>query len=204
MPNTLSVQDLTCEKGEQLLFSNINFTLNEGEILQIRGVNGSGKTSLLRILAGLAFCNNGLILWNNMPIQTIREQFAAQINYIGHKLGLKDDLTAYENLAYYCHFRKKHTLINHALTTLGIIDKGLLPLRQLSAGQKRRAALAKLVLLPAKLWILDEPFTAIDKEGVNFVVSLMETQQQQGGMVIFTSHQDTPLTHNKKELQLSC
>lgn len=203
MPNILSIENLSCEKGEQFLFENLNFSLEEGEAMQIRGVNGSGKTSLLRIIAGVGFATEGKVLWNKQPIQKIHEEYCASLNYIGHKLGLKDDLTAYENLQFSGDLLGRNsTSINAALQTLGIDEKSEVLIRTLSAGQKRRAALAKLILYPAKLWILDEPFTAIDKEGTALLMNLMETHLNNAGMILFTSHQDMSLRHQKKDLYL--
>lgn len=204
MPNTLSIENLSCEKGEQLLFENLSFSVQEGEALQIRGVNGSGKTSLLRIIAGLSQPTTGTVNWNQQTIHKCFELYCAELNYIGHKLGLKDELTAHENLAFICRIsgRNEH-LVSDALISLGLADKNEIPLRSLSAGQKRRTALAKLRLSPAKLWILDEPFTAIDQDGVALLVHLMESHLQNNGMIVFTSHQDIPLKSHKQELYLS-
>lgn len=204
MPNTLTVNNLSCEKGEQLLFEKLSFALEQGEVMQIRGINGCGKTSLLRILAGIGFANSGEILWNNQLIEKNREQYQSAIHYIGHKLGLKDDLTATENLQFCCNILgRDDSEIPSILNALGFAANCQLLVRALSAGQKRRIALAKLMLLPARLWILDEPFTAIDQEGIGLLANLMEKHLANSGMIIFTSHQDIPLKFNKRELSLS-
>lgn len=206
MPNTLSVQNLGCERGEQCLFENINFSLDSGEVMQVRGLNGSGKTSLLRMVAGLAFISEGSVHWNDNCIEKVREEYYAKVNYIGHKLGFKDHLSAVENLTYSCiqSKQKNNCSIKTALEQTNIANKKHLLTRDLSAGQQRRMALAKLLLLPNPLWILDEPFSAIDKEGVDMLTKLMQRHSEQGGMIIFTSHQRIALTPIHKELNLSC
>lgn len=204
MQNTLLVKNLNCERGEQSLFVGLNFELKQGEILQVRGANGAGKTSLLRMLAGLAFINEGEIFWNQQSIQSLKQMYYSQVNYIGHKLGFKEDLTAEENLQFETrqNGQGSKSSINTALEQLSIGNKKNSLVKNLSAGQKRRAVLAKLMVKPATLWILDEPFTAIDQIGVEFLVDLMHKQQQKGGMIIFTSHQDIVLKSDKQELIL--
>lgn len=201
MPNTLSVNNLSCQRGEQILFQNLQLCVESGDILQVRGLNGSGKTSLLRLIAGLGLIHEGEILWNAASIHSIRETYSSQLTYLGHKLGLKNDLTAVENLRTLLGAQPQE--IHHALADVGLADKHDLLLRDLSAGQKRRVVLAKLVMNPTPLWILDEPFTGLDQEGVQFLAELMEQHRLKGGMIIFTSHQDVPLQHRPKELYLS-
>ena len=205
MKPSLTVKDLCCERGEQMLFENLNFTLSQGEVLQVRGLNGAGKTSLLRMLAGLAFVADGDIFWSNKIISKTREAYYQQLNYIGHKQGLKDDLTATENLKHLCVQSNQplQSSIDAALDKMQLSSKKHLLTRELSAGQRRRVALAKLILLPNPLWILDEPFTAVDKAGVNLLIELMQQHREHGGMIIFTSHQDVDLGFQHKELFLS-
>lgn len=204
MTNHLSVQNLSCERGEQMLFENLNFQIRSGEVLQVRGLNGSGKTSLLRMLAGLAFVSEGEITWNHKPIHKVRDEYYRHLNYIGHKHGFKDDLTAKENLKHLCvqSNQSMQCSLDQALDAINLGNKKDLLTRDLSAGQRRRVALAKLLLLPNPLWILDEPFTAIDKDGVAFLIQLMQQHTKKGGMIIFTSHQDIQLNSEHMELSL--
>jgi len=188
------------------LFEDLNFEINSGEVLQVRGLNGSGKSSLLRLLAGLAFVNEGEIHWNGNAIDKIREEYYSNLNYIGHKHGLKDDLTAKENLKHIC-IQANQVLqcsLDDALNKI-MPNKIMLDHKKdfltgdLSAGQRRRIALAKLLLLPNPLWILDEPFTAIDREGVELLIGLMKDHTEKGGLIIFTSHQDVDFGSKHKE-----
>lgn len=205
MPNTLAVKNLSCERGEQCLFDGLNFSLSSGEAMQVGGLNGVGKTSLLRLLAGLALINEGEVVWNEVSIHKQREDYFSNLIFIGHKLGLKGDLTAKENLYYSCNQYpgKLNCTVDEALNHMKMDAKAHLLVRDLSAGQKRRVVLAKLLLLPTPLWILDEPFTAIDKNGVAMLISLMQSHTQKGGMIIFTSHQPVALSKVHKELYLS-
>lgn len=191
-PLTLSATGLACERGEIRLFESCSFEIRSGDWVQIEGHNGIGKTSLLRILAGLSQPVEGKVCFNQQPIAQVREQYHAELFYLGHQAGVKPELTAWENLQF---FQKSHRLqvsdeaIWAALSKVSLSEREDLPCSHLSAGQNRRVALAKLWLTSAKIWILDEPFTAIDKKGVADLTERMAEHCQQGGIVIFTSHQ---------------
>jgi heme exporter protein A len=157
----------------------------------VRGTNGAGKTSLLRILCGLSLPEHGEVLWDGAPIDQDRARYHAQLAYVGHAPGLKLDLTARENLLFALSLQaaQEHVDIDEVLERVGLDASANLLCRHLSAGQLRRVAIARLHLTSALLWILDEPCSAIDSQGVSNIETLLGTHLDAGGMVIFTSHQ---------------
>lgn len=190
----LIIRNLACERGEQRLFEGCNLQIDAGQWWQIEGHNGIGKTSLLRILAGLAQAAEGEVLWNGSPITRQRDLYYQALFYLGHHAGIKPELTAWENLRFYQQIQAldgDDQALWDALEKVSLIGREDLPCATLSAGQQRRVALAKLWLTNARLWILDEPFTAIDKKGVVELIARIEQHCAQGGMVVFTSHQAT-------------
>lgn len=188
----LEAVDLQCVRGERTLFSGLDFGLRAGELLRIAGANGSGKTSLLRIVCGLLTPVQGSVLWQGEDIQHLREEFWSRLVYIGHANAIKDDLTAAENLAMASALAGKARAagsLRAALGELGIADSERRPVRVLSQGQRRRVALARLALsAAAPLWILDEPFTALDAGAVEIVQALIAGHVGRGGAVIYTTH----------------
>lgn len=194
--NKLSVNNLGCIRGERILFKNLSFDLNSGKLLYVKGENGSGKTTLLRTLSGLSTPEVGDILWNAQKIKTLAEDYYGQVLYIGHLPGIKDDLTTVENIQFSISlsgYRASREQALNALDALGIGRCADLPARVLSQGQKRRIALAQLWLQDEPkqipLWILDEPFTALDAAMINKLTQHIQSFVENGGMVIFTSHQ---------------
>lgn len=190
--NQLALVNIACERGENRLFEGCSVTMESGQWWQIEGHNGIGKTSLLRILAGLAVAAEGEVRWNGTPIVEVREEYYADLFYLGHFAGIKPELTAWENLRYYQKLQGlplSDEALWHALGKVGLVGREDLPCSHLSAGQQRRVALAKLWLTKATLWILDEPFTAIDKKGVAELIAHIEQHCEKGGLCIFTSHQ---------------
>lgn len=190
----LEVSQLTAIRDERVLFESLSFTINSGELVQVEGRNGTGKTTLLRIITGLGDRDNGSISWNGEEIESSRDLFHQDLLFLGHQIGVKRELTAYENLRFYLsiHSRQpydKNTIYN-ALTKVGLAGREDVPVGQLSAGQQRRVALARLWLSDHKLWILDEPLTAIDKQGVKVLESLFLQHAESGGIVMLTTHQD--------------
>jgi len=187
---------LSCVRDERVLFSDLNFNIKPGEIVQVEGQNGAGKTSLLRILAGLAQPESGDVRWQGEPIGRVRETFHAQLLFLGHQPGVKALLTPFENLTFYQSVTGKpdYEAIWQALTQVGLLGYEEVPVGQLSAGQQRRVALARLWLSRARLWVLDEPLTAIDREGVALLMAQFEQQAACGGMVLLTTHQELPAT----------
>jgi len=199
MPDTaavLSVHDLACARGERTLFKGMNFSVHTGQLLLVQGGNGRGKTSLLRLLCGLAHPLAGDVRWRDVPIQGERELFHREMAYIGHVNGIKDELTPLENLRLAAGIAGRELDEAHAresLVQLGLSSCLDLPARVLSFGQRRRTALAGLLTAGALLWILDEPLTGLDVHGVALVEDLLRTHVSQGGMVVMTTHQPLAL-----------
>lgn len=188
----LEAKNLSCVRDERTLFSALSFRVTPGDIIQVEGPNGAGKTSLLRILAGLARPDSGEVCWHGQNTLRQRERYHQDLLFLGHQPGIKTMLTPFENLQFYQAVRTSpdRQVIWQALEQVGLVGYEDLPVAQLSAGQQRRVALARLWLSDSPLWILDEPLTAIDKQGVAELISLFEQHAQQGGMVLLTTHQD--------------
>jgi len=189
----LSAANLTCIREERLLFDQLNIEINAGDIVQVEGPNGSGKTSLLRILAGLSQPFEGDVFFNNHAINTCKEEFHQDLLYLGHLPGVKGEMSAQENLSFNLAL---HGANDKEVNTEAILAEVNLTgfedslASHLSAGQHRRISLARLYQSKARIWILDEPFTAIDKQGVQALEQLFKVHIAQGGCVILTTHQD--------------
>ncbi len=185
--------NLECIRGDRRLFSKVNFTLESGGLMQVQGANGSGKTSLLRMLCGLSNPAAGEILWNGTAIRTRDNDYFAMLTYIGHLSGTKDDLTVIENLQISSALAGFEVDVGEALDALeriGMAGREQLPVKVLSQGQRRRVALARLLVCKTTLWILDEPLVALDVTAVKLIQGFLEQHLQQGGMVIMTTHQE--------------
>lgn len=184
----LDAQNLSCIRDERVLFSALTFTVGRGEVVQIAGVNGAGKTSLLRILSGLAVPESGEVRWCGDPTGRVREAYYGELLWLGHLPGIKNVMTADENLRFF-HADKPQKVRWQALACVGLVGYEDVPVAQMSAGQQRRVALARLWLSRARLWILDEPFTALDMAGVEKLTQRVEHHAAQGGAVVLTTHQ---------------
>lgn len=192
----LEAQDLACIRGERRLFRKLSFSATAGQLLHVQGANGSGKTSLLRLLAGLALPDAGEVRWRGQPVRRERELFARELLYLGHLPALKDELSARDNLAWQQRLAGNALpdaalaqALEQVLAQMGLAREIDLPVRRLSAGQRRRAALARLLLAAAApLWILDEPFTALDAAAVQTLSGVIAQHLATGGCVVLTTH----------------
>jgi heme exporter protein A len=188
----LEICDLACARGDHRLFSGLSFSLSQGELLQVEGINGSGKTSLLRTLCGFMIPEAGVIRWRGEEIRNLREEYNAEMVYLGHLNAIKDELNALENLHINaglsgCVLDDRQAIA--ALRRMGLRGRETLPVKVLSQGQRRRVALARLLIGSARLWILDEPLTALDVGAVGLMQDLIGEHLANRGMVIFTTHQ---------------
>ena len=189
---TLQAQDLTCMRGERKLFSNLSFGLSSGDCLHVRGENGVGKTSLLRLLTGLSKPEAGRVLWNQESISKQTNHYHRNLLFLGHRDALKEELSALENLQIYATLDGITLPVEKALAVLwrfGLRGRENLPVNYLSAGQKRRVLMARMLTRQAKLWILDEPFNALDMNAIAQLEELMVEHLASGGLLVLTSHQ---------------
>ena len=194
MTAKLSANALTLIRGETCLFQDLGFALNPGELLLLEGQNGSGKTSLMRAIAGMLSLESGEIFWNGNDVSRQRQEFHGELVWIAHRTGLKGDLTLVENLRFEASLRPQADIDPVTVyERLGISRLKTLPLRALSAGQQRRVALARMLLADVPLWLMDEPFTNLDREGRKLVVELVEEHLAKGGMCVMAAHQDVEI-----------
>ncbi len=201
----LKAKSLECVRDDRLLFSDLNFAVGEAEVLQIEGSNGSGKTSLLRIICGLRQAEAGKVLWRDESIARSREDYYANMVYIGHLPCIKGDLTVLENVRSLLDTRSltlSDAEIEVALVKVGLATYDDVPGKALSSGQRRRILLAFISLSQAKLWILDEPLTALDVQGVALMESMIIEHRNAGGSVIFTTHHGMQLDCEMSSVQL--
>jgi heme exporter protein A len=190
----LSAKNLTLIRGESCLFQGLDFALNRGELLLLEGQNGSGKTSLMRAIAGMLTLETGEIFWNEVPVSEQRQEFHGALVWLAHRTGLKGDLTLVENLRFEAALRRQAKTDSAVIfERLGISRLKRLPLRSLSAGQQRRVALARMLMADVPLWLMDEPFTNLDREGRQMVMDLTEEHLAGGGMCVMAAHQDVEI-----------
>ncbi len=202
LPTLLSAHDLECARGERTLFTGLGFGLEAGRLLLVQGGNGQGKTSLLRLLTGLATPAAGEVRWRGEPIRRARERYHREMAYVGHANGIKEEFTPLENLRLEAGLAGRaldEAAAAQTLSGLGLARCLDLPARVLSFGQRRRVALAALLTAGALLWILDEPLTGLDVHGVALVEELLRDHLAAGGMVVMTTHQ--PLTLDGVQVQ---
>jgi heme exporter protein A len=179
---------LACRRGEKLIFRRLDFTLPQGGALILIGPNGSGKSSLLRLMAGLTPREAGTLAWGNIDIREDPGAHRGRLHFIGHSDALKPVLSARESLAFWAKMRGTDAAIEPALSRFGLANAASLPCRYLSAGQKRRLALARLVAAPAALWLLDEPLTSLDTEAAAQLLTAIGEHRAQGGRIVLSTH----------------
>ena len=201
----LEIQTLECVRDDRLLFSDLSFAVADAEVLQIEGPNGSGKTSLLRIICGLRLPEAGQVMWQGKSISSNREDYYANMVYIGHLPCIKADLTVMENVRSLLDTRSltlSDVVIEAALAKVGLASYEDVQGKALSSGQRRRILLAFIELARAKLWILDEPLTALDVQGVDLMESMILEHRAAGGSVVFTTHHGMQLDCEMRSVQL--
>lgn len=195
--SSLVVKNLSCQRGYNQLFNNLSFQVGGGEVLRITGANGSGKTSLLKILAGVSASEQGEIKWNQHLVKS--DEYQSDIFYLGHQAALSGELSSLENLEYLSNLNKttEQQQLIQALEDIGLKGYEDESCANLSAGQKRRVILAGLFVSKSKIWLLDEPFTALDPIGVNIVEQRISQHCSKGGLCLFTTHQDSALANQR-------
>lgn len=186
-------RDLACLRGERLVFAGVDFALQAGDALLVTGQNGSGKSSLLRLMAGLLVPVAGTLEWRGRPVSADREAFVSELRYVGHLDAIKPALTVAENLAFWVKLAgRRSDMVGRGLEAFGLEHLAALPARVLSAGQRRRLGLARLVAAPAPLWLLDEPTVALDVASVAAVEAAIANHRAQGGIAVVSTN--APIT----------
>jgi heme exporter protein A len=200
----LEARALSCVRGDKTLFSGLSFQIAAGDCLHVRGENGVGKTTLLRILTGLSQPESGEVLWNQQALNSQSSAYHRDLLFLGHRDALKEELTALENLQMYAAIDDVQLLLEDAMAALrrfGLRGRENLPIHFLSAGQKRRVLMARMLTRQARLWILDEPFNALDAKAVVELEGLIAEHLSAGGLLVLTSHQAVNIA-NVKVLEL--
>ena len=198
----LEAVDLEVMRGDRRLFTGLNFSVDIGTLLHVEGHNGSGKTTLLRVLCGLMQPGDGEVRWRGGDIRSLREEYCKEVLYFGHLNGIKNDLSGIENLRVSATLdgdEVEEEALWEALKRMGLAGFEDLPTKVLSQGQKKRVALARLMLSRASIWVLDEPFTALDVKAVAFLEGLIADHVARGGVAIITTHQEVALTSGTVE-----
>nr|WP_283101518.1 cytochrome c biogenesis heme-transporting ATPase CcmA [Halomonas populi] len=201
----MQARNLACERDDRWLFRQLDLEVEPGQIVRIEGPNGSGKTTLLKILSGQLSDYQGELYWSDRPMREVRDAFLANLLYMGHAPGVKGALTPLENLAWYQALAGdagSERARMSALASVGLSGFEDVPAAQLSAGQQRRVALARMALIARPLWVLDEPFTAIDREGVAALEQRLLKHARSGGSVLLTTHHDLAPLGDIKRIRL--
>lgn len=203
----LSAIQLACVRGERFLFASLDFKVERGECLHVQGANGVGKTSLLRIVCGLSEPAEGRVLWNEQDTRSLGDAWHGELLFLGHHHAVKEELSARENLTLAALLDGQPldpAVLQAALSRLGLSACEDLPVRYLSQGQKRRVALTRLLTRRARLWVLDEPFTALDSAATGLISDLLDEHLAGGGLALITSHQAVSLANARlRELRLA-
>lgn len=200
----LAARNLICERDDRVLFAGLDLELRSGEVVQLKGSNGSGKTTLLRILCGLNDSFSGEIQWQGRPIKGHSDAYLSNLLYIGHHVGVNKVLTPVENLRWSCALHEIATDVDilQALDRIGLRGYEESRCMTLSAGQKQRVSLARLLISPARLWILDEPFTTLDVNGVKLLETLLADHVENSGAALVTTHHNLSVAHHLRVLNL--
>ena len=194
MTDRLNINELTLLRGDRCLFESLSFQLSSGSLLLLEGENGSGKTSLLKAMAGMLEPESGDIRWNGEDIRTARQAYCESLVWMAHRVGFKADLTLVENLQFEASLRPSSAhLLDAVLEQLDLLRLVRLPLRALSAGQQRRVALARMLTSTATLWLMDEPFTNLDRSGRKLVRKLVNLHVKKGGLCVLAAHEEVKL-----------
>lgn len=203
----LEVKNLECVRGARRLFKGLSFSVGPGELIELRGANGSGKTSLLRIICGLAAPASGEVLWQERPVRALGEEYYAQVAYLAHQNGLKDELSPIENLRISSGVAGQNLTkaeAQHILACVGLTDQANIPARSLSAGQRRRVGLARLLTSKATLWVLDEVLTSLDEAAIEITRRFITEHLREQGIAIVATHQDLKLPNERcRRLELT-
>ena len=194
----IRTENLCFERDEIKVIDRVNLELNSGDLLQVEGCNGSGKTTLLRLLTTAIKPTSGRIFYQGKKLSDCRYEYCSNIIFIGHQIALKERLTPVENLHWLSPIGLSQDSINRALDLVGLRDFETAPSWSLSAGQKRRVALARLIVSNAKIWFLDEPFTAIDTQGIGLMRQLIDDHVSKGGAVVFSTHQSVDMKNVRR------
>ena len=201
LSQSLEAVSLECVRGDRRLFSDVGFALEPGELLHVTGRNGSGKTTLLRMVCGLVRPQTGMVCWGGKPVSTLGDEFFRQLTFVGHLNAIKDELTGRENLMVEAALRGNpvsESQAASALSRMGLKGHDRLPAKVLSQGQRRRTALARLLLADTPLWVLDEPFVALDVHAVETLQHAIAEHVAADGMVVLTTHQEVPIKAGRK------
>ena len=203
-PQSLTVEKIHVWRGDRHVLKGVSLALGPGELLQVAGPNGTGKTTLLRVACGLLRPEQGRVAWCGHPIAGIRPQFQSALVYAAHEPALKGDLTALENLRYLVGLKRsiRTTELEAALERTGVAACAHLPVRELSAGQRRRVALARVLAMQSPLWMLDEPFTNLDAAGSALVTDLLREHVSAAGMALVVAHHEIALSARLRRLEL--
>jgi heme exporter protein A len=204
-PDDLSVEKVHVWRGDRHVLKGVSLTLRPGELLHVSGPNGTGKTTLLRVVCGLLRPEQGRVSWLGQSIAAVRGEYQAALAYASHEPALKGDLTALENLHFAVGLKRRATAaeLRASLERTGVAACADLPARVLSAGQRRRVAMARVLAMSASLWLLDEPFTNLDAAGTHLVSELLQSHMERGGLALVVAHHDLKLDSQVHRLELT-
>jgi heme exporter protein A len=204
VPAELVADRIHVWRGDRHVLKGVSLGIGAGELLQVRGPNGTGKTTLLRVLCGLLRPEQGTVNWLGRSITAARAEYQTALAYASHETALKSDLTALENLRFSVGLKRRvsDAELEDSLQQTGVGGCALLPARVLSAGQRRRVVMARLLALRARLWLLDEPFTNLDLKGSALLLQLLATHVRAGGLALVVAHQELPIEHPVRRLEL--